>query len=390
MDHPAYQSTQSTPPTSDEALASMPPQKPSGRNWKKWFVMFLIADLLILAGIYFLVLSKKTSKPQQQTISQTAPSPSPALSPDLISDWIPYTITPLGLEFKLPPHLNKPGAIKTGQVREGAEGGKALDLIISDPPTLAFGARSRDFQEGREYTFLDAWGYNLKDDNYYGIKYISTDEFSEQIPTRLVKELTNKHGIKILKITGENSTLRDAPLPFNPGKGKIGALVNIPNNTEYRGFAVEMTIGNGLTENEFDQILSTFKLSSKSKAESLKKPCAETCDITEWGIRLSFADANKLEYQISTADNREQSIRFYLKDSVTIIENCKPTEGAFARVLNYDPDKMQRLIIKLGNYNYILSGPKSPYSCDGENEINNLRVRIGKETENSANFSLIQ
>jgi hypothetical protein len=108
MEHPAYQATQSTPPTSDAALASMPPQKPSGRNWKKWFVMFLIVDLLVLTGIYFFVLSRQTPQPQK-SVSKTAPSPSPASNPakaDPTADWKTYTNSEYNFSFKYPPQYS--------------------------------------------------------------------------------------------------------------------------------------------------------------------------------------------------------------------------------------------------------------------------------------------
>jgi hypothetical protein len=105
MDHPAYQSTQSTLPTSDEALASMPPQKPSGRNWKKWIYIFVAILLVITAGGTFVLSKQQTKQSQERSTSQpTAAAPSP--TPDPTTDWKTYTNSEYNFSFKYPPQYS--------------------------------------------------------------------------------------------------------------------------------------------------------------------------------------------------------------------------------------------------------------------------------------------
>lgn len=240
------------------------PTKPYGRNWKKWILIYIAIGAVIYAGIYYFILSKQTPKPSSTPVAKAKLSTSPTAISDPTASWKTSIIKPLGLEYKLPPQLNSLGEQKE-QTSQGAEGGSRLDVTFGNSNILAFGARSKDFQEGREYSFLDSWGYEAKNGKFNGIKYISSEEYSEEIPSNLAVEITNPNGVKILKITGKNSSPRDIPLAFNPGDGKIGALVNIPNAEYWRGFAVEMSLEKDLTEKDFDQILQTFKFTSQSQ-----------------------------------------------------------------------------------------------------------------------------
>src|SRR6266513_2682800 len=96
--------------------------------------------------------------------------------------------------------------------------------------------------------------------------------------------------------------------------------------------------------------------------------------IPEWGTKISFADADKVTYKISTADAEGQSLLLYLKDSVAKV--CQSLGVGFSR-LSTKPDGNN--VTKVGDYYYQLGG--SPSTCyddpGGPNgAINQLRKKI--------------
>lgn len=239
-------------------------------------------------------------------VNQSSPKPTQSQA-NITYDWKIYTIKSFGLEYKLPPKLSKFGE-QTENIRKGAEGGTAVDISLAsihspltenpnNEPVFAFGSRSNDFQEGREYGFLDSWGYENKSGKFYGVRFLSTGIYSGEIPSGLAQVFDNSNGVKILKITGKNYLERGVPIEFNPGVGRIGALVNIPNNKTYVGFAVEMGLNNEFTEKDFDQILSTFKFIDQTVGEKTctqeAKTCSDGSSVGRAGPKCEFAACPK-------------------------------------------------------------------------------------------------
>ena len=66
----------------DNQNAPIPqPQKPYGRNWKKWVLIYVAIAAVLYAGIYYFVLAKQDSAPY----SADFPSPSVTNTPSPIT-----------------------------------------------------------------------------------------------------------------------------------------------------------------------------------------------------------------------------------------------------------------------------------------------------------------
>jgi type II secretory pathway pseudopilin PulG len=101
--------------------------------------------------------------------------------------------------------------------------------------------------------------------------------------------------------------------------------------------------------------------------------------ITEWGIKLVFADADKVTYSISS-DNFGSAVPLRLRDSVTTIESCKGLGVGVVRTTNVNDTLNGGGGKKIGNYYYRIGG--GPGACTGDTEsgpINTLRSKILQE-----------
>ncbi len=216
---------------------------------------------------------------QQLTNIQLVPSPSPtpAKGADIFAGWKTYTAKTLNLEFKLPPLFNA-----YGQLQENIEPGeKGTALCMTFPPsasirfihpvmaggtgcqinTFGLGTISADYEAGRGGSFSDILGFIIQNGKYYGRQ---KDNSTFALPMELTKLINNPDGIQMVKIIGKNETTGEwrGPVGGTPGDGKIGAIFNTKNST-YPGITVEMKVTSSLTEDIFDQILSTFKFTNK-------------------------------------------------------------------------------------------------------------------------------
>jgi hypothetical protein len=184
-----------------------------------------------------------------------------------ITNWKQYKLSALNLSFKLPPQISD----LTGSVIEqvttpktgGAYTGSAYQAMFTYKNNLLFevSADSFDFTAGRSIIFSDLSGYSVGN-NSYTTKYHSDNGYrSVAIPSKsIVGEITNSNGVHILRVKGVGST--DANKPYDPlymNKDTLGALINTQNPT-YPGIAVFMMKNSTLTQEVFDQILSTFTL----------------------------------------------------------------------------------------------------------------------------------
>lgn len=211
-----------------------------------------------------------------QTTVSSSPTPKSSTISVNTSDWKTVNLKTVHLEFKLSPQLSKLGELK----EEVVEGGKGTEYCVrfpaktswlvktvyagggcfsDNPAKFRLGTTSVDYEAGRSGAFTDYQGFEVKDGKYYA-KFVQGK--TTDIPSDLVQEISNSNGLKIIKIKGDSPPTpgyeMGYPLFGSLGKGWIGALINL-NGTTYTGIALQMELDQDLTENMFDQMLSTFK-----------------------------------------------------------------------------------------------------------------------------------
>lgn len=199
--------------------------------------------------------------------------PTPTEQSNVTSNWKTYSLKTVDLEFKLPPVFNSYGEMKE-EIKPGEKGtqlcmtfAKKTSFFLVKPVFardsfcsvnyLGFVTVSPDYEAGRGGGFTDLLGFTIENGKYFARQNLDR---KFEIPSNLVKEVSSQHGVQALKITGKNSTTGEwqGPIAGTPGDGKIGALVNT-TNTIYPGIAIEMELSGSMTEEVFDQILSTLR-----------------------------------------------------------------------------------------------------------------------------------
>ena len=217
------------------------------------------------------------STPTETPIGQPSTTASnPIDAPNIPTNWKSYTDSVLGVSYKLPPKL---GLVETSGKEVPAEQGTQYCLSYVGAVSFSFpqkvaagtgactggvfeiGSVSRDYVAGREGGFGDFTGY-IKQNGVYFLRFI--DSVSKTpLPQDVGMERTNMHGVSYLRIIGKNQLydrggeMMDGPILGTPGKGYLGAVINI-QNSKYAGFNIQMEIKNPGDEHVFDQILSTF------------------------------------------------------------------------------------------------------------------------------------
>lgn len=245
---------------------------------QKGFAPVLIILVLLGAGVlaYFSFVYKTPAGPSptppitEEPVATSSPPTNPT------ANWKTYKDVTLGIEYKLPPKLR--ATAQSGTKMQGDTGTQycviysgsvssfVRTVLAGGGPcwveTFALGSVTRDYSAGREGGFGDFTGYVISNGQYYP-RFIDTQS-SYALPKNLIIEKTNSNGVKYLRITGDNSVqdyggdMMDIPIPGTPGKGYMGALVNL-NNSAYAGFNIQMATKSNSDVEIFDQILSTFK-----------------------------------------------------------------------------------------------------------------------------------
>lgn len=244
---------------------SAPQEQPQKNYWKIGLLSFL--GILLAGGILFAgyTLGQKKSIPQPTTNEQIIPSPTPTTINDATANWQTYTIKSLGLTYKLPPAITALGDFQE-YVVPGQQGTQIFistenSKVTSDKKFL-MGTTSVDYMAGRGGMFIDLQGFTKENGKYYA-KFVDNKRFD--LANDLVSEAVNTNGLQIIKIRGKSFDTgtegEGLPLAGTPGQGHIGALINI-NKPPYQGLAVDMTLNQDITEQLFDQILSTFKFTN--------------------------------------------------------------------------------------------------------------------------------
>ena len=140
------------------------------------------------------------------------------------------------------------------------------------PSTYAYGCNSTqnfglstisiDFNVGRGGGFTDLGGFTYINGKYF--TGLGNSPKDIEIPKSDAEKIINKNGVEILKIKRTVTYIPASdgeparPPIYYPGDDEIGALINTKNDI-FPGFYVKMDLKDGLTEEDFDQILSTFK-----------------------------------------------------------------------------------------------------------------------------------
>jgi|GEM_PF-737824 len=239
-------------------------------------VVILTVGLLISISIggYFFYQNQQL---QKQNLTKTETT-TPSVAKDKTANWRTHTVKTISLEFKLPPSFDKYGDFS----ETSYPGQKGSELCATFPSQSTFNfikpvsaggnfcyisifglaTTSLDYMAGRGGSFSDLQGYTFENNKYFAKLNQNVDKKFE-IPSNLAKELTSDYGIKILRVIGKNSTSGEwqGPISGTPGDGSIGAILNTTNKT-YPGITIVMNLKDGLDENTFDQILSTFKFTN--------------------------------------------------------------------------------------------------------------------------------
>lgn len=242
-----------------------PPPSPVPPVQTRHTSMILLIIVVLAVGILGFLIGRSTflmqyAPPTESSPTLEAMTPSP--TPDPTANWKTYTINSLNLSFKLPPELSQYGELEE-KVQAGEKGTLFCITFSQDAPwcggrRFGIGMISNDYDAGRETRFTDTNGYEVENGKYY---YLGIDKSGQkyEIPQSLAKEITTTSGVKMLRVRGANATGSSFALPGTPGEGFIGALINLSNPT-YPGAAIQMELNETLTENLFDQILSTFQI----------------------------------------------------------------------------------------------------------------------------------
>lgn len=193
-----------------------------------------------------------------------------------IKGWTNETIEELGITFKLPKYFGQMDYPNGYEIK--GETGKqiCIQYLRSDivsflikkalaggsacfPKYFGLGTTSTDYQAGRGTGFGDFRGYSLENGKY-------DTKPKAELPMEFTKEVINSNGVEILLVVGASHSSQvegdnlGLPVLGTPGAGRIGAIVNLPNNNRYTGVTFEMNLDEKLTPDLFNLILSTIKV----------------------------------------------------------------------------------------------------------------------------------
>lgn len=254
------------------------PQATSNYQWLRTLsIGFGIVSFGIAIGVIGYILGTKNSQTvvqnQQNTNIPTLSQPSPTPTIDETANWKIYKVNSLNLEFKLPPKFTQFGELKE-EVESVQPPSSGKELCVTFPKQTSFFVKeayagagcainyfgistiSSDYNVGRGATFTDLQGFTYKNGKHYFSKL--TDKETE-IPSDSVQKINNPYGVEIIKIKYSHVPTEEMPPIYYTGEENVGALVNTTNNKIFPGFAVLLELKNNITEEDFDQILSTFQ-----------------------------------------------------------------------------------------------------------------------------------
>jgi hypothetical protein len=242
-------------------------------NFTAVLAVGLVCSLVFGFGGYFLgkqsliqTTSQNQPTPTENSDSIVNPTSLPMVSPSTTGSLIKQ----IGLQYTLPSSLNKFG-VMTEQIIPGEKGNQ---LCLTFPQKTSwlvktvhaggahcpivhfgFGTTSINFEAGRSGGFTDFQGFEIVDGKYFGVFPLGK---LIEIPTDIMEVIKNPNGITIVKINGKKYDVGGGMTPFLY-EGSVGALINVSNNSNYRGITLQLELTDGSTDQEFDQILSSLK-----------------------------------------------------------------------------------------------------------------------------------
>lgn len=259
------------------------------KSYPSFLIPFLVGSLLVFIaltlffGYQYTILRYATkigNEPSEvmPTITTAVDQIETSVSPiqdQTNSGWQTITSDVLGVELMVPATLT-PDQNNMGEVPGEIgfqycltyNGDLSLRLIPQvqagggpcDGGTLTLGAVTTDYEAGRGGGFGDMQSFRVKDGTFL-ITRPPSQEF--EISPTLVREMTNQYNMKILMITGMDERTEmfpdGIPVLGTPGEGKIGAIINLPNNSQYAGFTLQMEINKSDDRRVFDQILESIR-----------------------------------------------------------------------------------------------------------------------------------
>lgn len=250
-------------PTSSVNETSTPVSKPPSTSSNALMIL-MVALVVILLGSTGLFAFQNYQLKQQ--MDGTNPSTTPIVNDNNTEGSNTHRLENLKISIDLPKNLYS-GEF-TEKVIDGDTGklvcgtfGQDQDNGLCNIDVFGIGSVTSDFSSGRGGAFTDYQGYAKTNNKYYP-KFLGKAGSSE-LPTKFViEEFTNPYGLEILLVNGgESEGPIGGPQPGTPGEGYVGALVNIPENKTYPGFAVQLKLSESHDLELFKKIISTIKKS---------------------------------------------------------------------------------------------------------------------------------
>lgn len=336
-------------PTIPQAVLStdMPvePQKPKS-NIKTVIPWILTLIFLCTSGFLFYQ-NQKLAAPTRDS----QPLPSQAAQQDPTADWQTYTDTVLGVQFKLPKQfevleqIGKEVAGDTGsqycihfvrtqsyrfipRVEAGAGPCAGSGLVI--------GSTTTTYSAGREGGFGDMHGYSVNQ-NRYSALFVQGDTF--EIPSSLVTEKTNRHGVHYIVIAGANSEQdmggekMSVPILGTPGEGHIGALVNLPTG-KYPGFSIQLPIQSPEDTALFETILSTLQLNKNTS--SIPASINEVFTAINQDFQTNLEPTRSTQFYSMSGYIQKESWLLPVTSIITTKQNISRFYNTMTRILTED------------------------------------------------------
>lgn len=244
-------------------------EQPKSNN----FLLILLSILLLIsvsiAGFFAFQTQKLVGelRMKNEELKNTATTTEPTADPT--ANWKTYEITEVNTSFKIPPELESGSQLKK-QVDTGEKGNEVSYFtstanVVTNSYLQPFLIKlvSSDFVVGRESSFFDINGYRKVTNGYEYSMYGQ----NSSLPSNLVVEKTNSNGVSYLLIRGDDKLIDRGgdmvmyPINGTPGKGNIGAIINT-KDSKYPGIVIFAKLDQNLTQEKFDQILSTFKFTN--------------------------------------------------------------------------------------------------------------------------------
>ena len=179
-------------------------------------------------------------------------------------------------------------------------------------------------------------GYSVNQ-NRYSALFVQGNTF--EIPSSLVTEKTNAHGVRYIIITGSNSKQdmggeeMSVPILGTPGEGRIGALVNLSAGT-YPGFSMQLPIQSPEDTALFETILSTLQLNKNTS--SIPAPINEVFSAINQDFQTNLQPTRSTQFYSMSGYIQKESWLLPVTSIITTKQNISRFYNTMTRVLTED------------------------------------------------------